>query len=444
MPTKISLISLGCPKNLVDSESILSIVNNNGYKIVPQAEKSDVAIVNTCGFIESSKKESVDIIFELVHLKKAGTIKKIIVAGCLAQRYQKELEEEIPEVDAWLGISDFSDVAKTVERVLAGEKLSKVSEPRRLYPFEENDIRLTPPHYAYIKIAEGCDNGCTYCAIPLIRGKYRSRPIPVIMKEIEKLLKTNKIKEINLISQDTTNYGVDIYNSQSLVKLLKEICALRKIPWIRLLYNHPAHFNDELIEIIKNEPSICKYIDLPLQHINNTVLALMDRQVGKEEIVPLLDKLRKNIPGVAIRTSFIVGFPGEGVNEFNDLYNFIKEAKFERLGVFTYSQEEETRAYYFENQVPEEVKDERFNKIMELQQGIAREVNSKFLGKELKVLIDEESEDDKNILLGRTEYDAPEVDGLVYVKAKRALPGDLIKVKITDTYEYDLVGDELT
>jgi len=442
--TKISLISLGCPKNLVDSETILNIVNKNGYQILPDVDKSDVAIVNTCSFIESAKKESIEVIFDVVRLKEEGAIKSIIVTGCLPQRYPKELEQQIPEVDAWIGISDFAHIPQIIERLNSGHKLTKVSASNRLYPLEENKIHLTLPHYAYIKIAEGCDNCCHYCIIPKIRGKYHSRPLETIMKEVEQLSKNGELKEINLISQDTTNYGTDIYGRQSLPKLIKKICDLKRIPWIRILYTHPAHFDDELIELIKSEPSICRYIDLPLQHINDRILKMMGRKITKKGILSLLQKLRRQIPEIAIRTSFIVGFPGESEDEFKELYSFIKETKFERLGVFTYSPEEGTKAFNFSQQIPERVKEERFQQVMELQQEVAKEVNSKFLAKTLDVLIDEKSDNDKNIYLGRTPYDAPEVDGLVYVTTKKAKPGDIVKVKITDTYEYDLVGNELT
>ncbi len=441
---KIGLISLGCPKNLVDSQAILSIAAKFGYKISSQIDKSDIAIVNTCSFIKSAKEESIDFIFDLVNLKKEGKIKSIIVSGCLPQRYQKEMEKQIPEVDAWMGTSDFHNLPRIIENVARGHRLSKISKPNRLYPFEENKIQLTPPHYAYIKIAEGCNNRCSYCIIPNLRGSYRSRSIEAIIKEVKQLSQTKKLKEINLISQDTTNYGIDIYKTSNLAALLKKICALKKVPWIRLLYAHPAHFSHELIRLIKNEPAICKYIDLPLQHINDRILKMMKRKVAKKDILSLLEKLRKNIPGLAIRTSFIVGFPGESEKEYNELYDFIKEAKFERMGVFTYSQEEGTKAFNFSPQIPQKLKEERFEEIMRLQQNVAKEVNSKFLGKILDVLIEEKNEDDKNVFLGRSQYDAPEVDGLVYVNRKKAKPGDIIKVKITDTYEYDLVGYELT
>lgn len=444
MTQKISLISLGCPKNLVDSETILNIIKKSGYRILYEADKSDVAIINTCSFIKSAKQESLDIIFDLVLLKKKGKIKSIIVAGCLPQRYQKQLEREIPEVDAWVGISDYYNLPQIIEHVSSGGKVNKITKPNRLYPFEENKIHLTPTHYAYIKISEGCNNRCSYCIIPTLRGNYRSRAIKSIIKEIKQLSNRGRLKEVNLISQDITDYGSDNYQVPSLVKLLKEICALKKITWLRLLYAHPAHFSDELIELIKNEPLICKYVDLPLQHINEGILKMMGRKVTKKYILTLLEKLRKNIPGIAIRTSFIVGFPGESDKEYKELYNFIKETKFERLGVFTYSREEGTRAFNFSAQVPEKIKNERFKEIMELQQEVAREVNSKFLGKELDVLIEEKSPNDQNTYLGRSQYDAPEVDGLVYVKSKAAKAGEMLKVKITDTYEYDLVGNELT
>ena len=412
------MVSLGCPKNLVDSEAILADFIKKGFKVIDEAAKADVVVVNTCAFIEDAKRESIDTILDLIELKKTGRIKKIIVAGCLPQRYEKVLRKEMSEIDIFHGVRDFS-----------------TSDP-------DSRLLITPKHYAYIKISEGCDNRCSYCVISKIRGPYKSRSMEAVLKEIDGIYRDSKgkLKEINLISQDLTYYGMDLYGRLSLPGLLRKIN--RDIKWVRLLYAHPAHFTDELIEIIKESPLICKYIDLPVQHISDKILKLMGRKVTKKDILSLILKLRKNIPDIAIRSSLIVGLPGETEKDFKELLAFIKDIKFERLGIFTYSREEDTPAYNFKHQVNDKEKKRRLDEAMLLQQDIAKEVNASFMGKTLKTLIDEKQSD--GVYIGRTYADAPEVDGVVYVKTRKPLsPGDFVDVKITDTMEYDLVGSEI-
>lgn len=422
---KIAILSLGCPKNLVDSEAMLAELIRKGHKIVDDVEKSDIAIVNTCAFIEDAKKESIDAILDLIQLKKEGRIKRLFVAGCLPQRYPKALGKELKEVDEFLGVRDFQETSA------------------------EKRFLISPAHYAYIKISEGCDNRCKYCIISKIRGSYRSRTIRAVLGEIKELYNNSgsRLSEVNLISQDLTYYGMDLYGKLSLTKLLERFCedkfvkATKNLRWIRLLYCHPAHFTDELMGIIKDSERICKYIDLPVQHINNKILKQMGRKITKRRILDLISKLRKNIPNIAIRTSLIVGLPGETDKEFRELLEFMKDVKFERLGIFTYSREEGTPAYNFKNQVSDKIKKQRLDAAMKLQQEIAKEVNAAFLGKTLAVLIDEH-QSTMYQYIGRTYADAPEVDGQVFVRSKKILkPGDFVDVKITDTLEYDLVGE---
>lgn len=416
---KIGIISLGCARNLVDSEIILGRLSKKGYRIV-DIDKADVGIINTCSFIKEAKEESLEVINEIIGLKTEGKLKRIIVTGCLPQRYQKELIENFKEIDAFVG------------RFSLDDKLN-------FQPFP-----LTQKHFAYVKICESCVNKCSYCVIPKIKGKFTSRSIESIVKEVKSLDKNNT-REINLIGQDTTSFGLDRYGTARLSQLLRQLVKVTdNIRWIRLLYTHPNHFDDSLIEVIKKEDKICKYVDLPLQHINDRILKLMNRRITKAQTLTLIEKIRENIPGVAIRTSIIVGFPGEREEDFRELLEFVEKQKFERLGVFKYSREEGTPVFDFKSQVPQRVKQERLDLLMSRQQDVARKVNEKFLNKKLEVLIDERSEKGENIYLGRSQFDAPEVDGLVYVHTKNKLrPGDFVTVKITDTLEYDLVGDQV-
>ena len=411
MKKTISVISLGCPRNLVDSERILSEFIKKGYRFQGDAFNSDTVIVNTCAFIEDAKKESIDVILKAIDAKKGGNIKKVIVAGCLSERYEKELAGELKEVDEFRGVLG-------------------LKEP------ENKILKLTPKHYAYIKVSEGCANRCTYCVIPYLKGNYKSRPIGSIKKEAAGLIK-NEAKELILVGQDTSLYGLDLYRKKRLGDLLKGLAGISKDTWIRLLYLHPANLDKEVIKVIKDNENICRYIDLPLEHISDRILTQMARRTNKKKIVSLIEYIRKEIPGSCIRTSFIVGFPGETDKEFKELLSFVKEMEFERLGVFKYSREEDTPAYNYKGQVSEKEKERRFNAIMSAQQAISIKINKKFKGRTLKVLIEEKNED---CYMARTEYDAPDIDGLVYVKAADLKIGDFYNVKITDSYEYDLVG----
>ena len=414
MKNKIGVLSLGCPRNLVDSESILGRLNLKGYPIV-DIDKAQVAIVNTCAFIEEAKRESVDAILDLIALKKEGRLKKIIVYGCLSQRYKDILPKELPEVDAFLG------------RVSLNHELKR-------FP-------ITPEHYAYLKVCEGCINNCSFCVIPKIKGEFSSLDMHTVLEKVRSFAQ-DKVSELNIIGQDITGYGLDLGGDTKLELLLEGVLRhAAGIGWIRLLYLYPSRVSDKLLRLIANQPKICKYIDLPIQHINGRLLKLMHRQTAKKDILRLIEKIRKIIPEVAIRTSLIVGFPSETDGEFKELLDFIEDVKFQRLGAFIYSREEGTRAAAFKKQIPERIKQERLNAVMSRQQGISSQINKKLLDKTIEVLIDEEGDDS---YLGRSQHDAPEVDGQVYVSSKKVLqPGDFVKVKITDTLEYDLVGEAL-
>ena len=411
MKSKISILSLGCPRNLVDSENILGRLDLKGYPVVDM-DNADVAIVNTCAFIEEAKRESIDAIMDLAELKKEGRLKKIIVYGCLAQRYKDILRKELPEVDAFIG------------------KVSLNHEAKR-FP-------LTARHYAYLKICEGCVNNCSYCVIPAIKGKFTSLGKEAILRKAE-LFNRQKVSEINIIGQDITGYGFDLFGESKLSEVVKKIVrSTDNVGWIRLLYLNPNRVTSDLIRLIAETPKICKYVDLPIQHINNRILKAMNRKTTKSGILKVINKIRKEIPSVALRTSIIVGFPSETDAEFKELLRFIEEVRFERLGCFIYSREEGTRAYKMKGQIPKKVKEDRFNQVMSMQQEISRQLNSRFLGKTLDVLIEEKEGD---CYIGRSQYDAPEVDGMVYVNSSRLLsPGDFVKAQITDTLEYDLVG----
>ena len=414
MKQKLGILSLGCPRNLVDAESLAGRLNAKGYSMVDDMAEAEVALVNTCAFIEEARRESVDAILDLIELKKKGKLKKIIVYGCLSQRY-KDLNKELPEVDAFVGSLELNH------------------ESRR--------FALTPKHYAYLKICEGCVNKCSYCIIPKIKGKLVSLDEKTIIRKVKRF-NQEKISELNIIGQDITGFGLDSSGKSQLAGLLSKI--IRNAPdigWIRLLYLNPERISDELLELISSHEQVCKYIDLPIQHINNRILKLMNRKVAKKEIISLIEKIRKVIPGVCLRTSLIVGFPSETDNEFEELLSFIREVKFDRLGAFIYSREEDTPAYSFKGQITQKLKQERFDAIMAAQQKIAAAVNAKFLGKSMRVLIEEKQD---GAYIGRSQLDAPEVDGLVYVNARRLLKkGEFTEVKITDTLEYDLVGEAI-
>jgi ribosomal protein S12 methylthiotransferase len=441
---KIGIISLGCPRNLVDSEVLLGVLKGSGFEITDMKD-ADIGIVNSCAFIDEAKRESIDMILELIDLKRKAKLSSVVVAGCLPQRYGKTLLKELPEVDAFVGCDQIEEIGDVVKRLDRGDRFCKInSQPSFIYNHTHPRIHITPPHYIYVKISEGCINNCSFCVVPLIKGNYRSRPIESILKEVADISKRQKLSEINLIGQDTTNYGKDLYGAPAIKDLLKKLCSFRDYRrWIRLLYTYPSHIDMELIDIIAKEGSICKYMDLPIQHINDKILKKMNRKMGRRDIINLIDKIRKHIPGIVLRSSVIVGFPGESECDFEELIEFIREVRFERLGVFTYSREEGAPAYNYRNQIDEELKLKRFNTLMSVQKEIAESINKSYLGKTIEVLIDEKDETSKGTYIGRTQGDAPEVDGEVFVKGEGLKAGDFVNVKITDTLEYDLVGKQV-
>lgn len=426
----------------MDSEIILGTLRDvgTGFKIVDLPSSADIAIVNTCSFIEDAKKESIEVILDLIDLKKSGKIKGILVAGCLPQRYGKALQKELCEIDGFIGVEGFARLPKLISDIADGKRIYSVSRsPAYLYDWKTPRQILTPGHFAYVKISEGCSHKCSFCVIPKIRGRHRSRKIESIVEEARYLIGRG-VKEINLIGQDTTLYGIDIYGRASLPGLLKRLAALKGARWLRLMYAHPAHIGGELISVISGEEHICKYIDLPIQHISDRILKAMRRGTSRRSIEGLLAELRGRIPGIAIRTSVIVGFPGETEGEFGELLDFVKEARFTRLGAFVYSEEEGTPAANAKGKVPEKEKLARWNEIMKVQQRISEEDNRIFIGREFEVLVDEKEGSGKGAYLGRTYMDAPEIDGLVYIRGSGIKAGDLVSARITDTLEYDLVG----
>lgn len=423
---KINIITLGCSKNLVDSEHLAGILKANGHEILFDSTKKrfDVAIINTCGFIGDAKEESIDVILEYIEEKKKGNIKKILVFGCLVERYKETLEEEFVEVDSFFGVNNYLDIATYLNAEI------------------EKDFFLqrqpsTPKHFAYLKISEGCDRFCSFCAIPHIRGRHISIPIEELVAETQCLAKRG-VKEIIIIAQDTCNYGKDLYGKVRLVDLLKEIAKIEQIEWIRLQYSYPNDFNDELIEFLATEPKMCKYIDMPLQHINNRLLSSMNRKITGEEIRTLINKIREKIPQVCLRTTLIVGYPSESEEEFDELREFVEQTKFDRMGAFTYSAEENTAAFKLEDNISQEEKDERLDALTFLQEGVSLGLNQKKIGKTFKVLIDRK---EGEYYVGRTEFDSPEVDNEVLISIEeKAKIGDFFQVKITDAVEFDLYG----
>jgi len=442
MTIKVGLVSLGCPKNLVDSEVMLGLLKDSGYIITNRAEEADVIIINTCSFINDAKKESIDTILEMARLKTEGNCSALLVAGCLAQRYPDELKEEMPEIDGLLGTGALDHVCTLVEMALAGNKTSLVKKPGYLHTATQPRIQATSFYTSYLKIAEGCDNRCTYCTIPTVRGSFRSRRIEDVLNEAKKMVESG-VKEIILVAQDTTRYGLDLYGRPSLDTLLEKLCQLEGLVWIRLLYTYPSLINNQLIQLIAREEKICKYLDLPLQHASDKILRLMKRRGSRLEIEQLIKELRSQIPGIALRSSFIVGFPGETEDDFEQLLDFIARMRFDRVGVFTYSQEEGTPAATLPNQIPEEIKLARRDKAMALQQKISLENNKKKVGSQLYVLVENDNHDGSYI--GRTESDAPDIDGKVYFTSELALQaGDFVKVLITEARTYDLIGKHVT
>lgn len=440
MNYKVGIVSLGCAKNQVDAEMLLFTLKNRGFTIVNDPADADAVIVNTCGFIDSAKQESIDEIIELGKLKQEGTIKAIIVTGCLAERYKNEITKQLYEVDAAIGIGANARIADVVLEALNGKK-TELFPDKALLPMEGGRVQSTPFYTAYLKVAEGCDNCCTYCAIPLIRGHFRSRQPDEVIKEAEQLA-SNGVKELNVIAQDTTRYGEDLFGEPYLAKLLKRLCKIDGFKWIRVLYCYPDRVTDELIDVIAEEDKIVKYIDIPLQHCNGEVLKNMNRRGNRESLTALLNKIKSKIPNVIFRSTFITGFPGETEEQFEELADFAAEIKFQRLGCFPYSKEEDTKAALMENQIDDDIKQKRADIIMEHQQSVMAEYCESLVGSEVEVLV-EGYDKLAECFFGRTYADAPEVDGCVFFTCDGEKPkaGDFVKVKITDYMGCDPVGE---
>ena len=436
----ILFISLGCDKNLVDSEVMLGLLDKKGYQIVDSEEDADIIVVNTCCFIHDAKEESIQTILEMAEYKKEGKLKALIVTGCLAQRYQQEIIDEIPEVDAVLGTTSYDHIVEAVEEALAGNGHVVLEDVDALPDVKEKRLVTTGGHYAYMKIAEGCDKHCTYCIIPKLRGNYRSVPMEKLLAEAKDLADQG-VKELILVAQETTVYGKDLYGEKSLHKLLRELCKISGIQWIRILYCYPEEIYDELIQTIKEENKDCPYLDLPIQHASDAVLKRMGRRTSKAQLVEIIEKLRKEIPDISLRTTLITGFPGETQEQHEELKDFVDEMEFDRLGVFTYSPEEDTPAATMTEQIPEEVKEDRQAELMELQQEIAFDLAEDMVGREVLVMI-EGKVADENAYVGRTYKDAPNVDGLIFINTDEELmSGDFARVRVTGALEYDLIGE---
>ena len=434
---KVGMISLGCPKNQVDGEMMLSKLNKNGFQIVADIEDSDVMVINTCGFIESAKTEAIETILEVAEYKKAGLISAVVVTGCLAERYQDEILKEIPEVDAVIGIGADADIVKTCRKALVGVKTSNY--PDKCYlPLDDERLVSTPSHWAYLKLSDGCDNRCSYCAIPLIRGGYRERAIESILNEA-KMLAANGVKELTLIAQDTTKYGKSIYKEYKLAELLKQLCKINGIEWIRIFYCYPDRVTDELIDVIAAEKKICSYIDIPLQHCNGEILKSMNRFGSYDSLKELLLKMKNKIPNLSLRTTFMVGFPGETEEQFEELCRFVKDIKFDKMGCFAYSAEEDTPAFEFDNQIDEDIKMKRADVLMDIQYTITEEANQSRVGNTYKVIVDEK---DGDKYIGRSYLDSPEIDsGIIFTSDTEIPIGSFVDVRITDYDGYDLIGE---
>lgn len=446
---KIGVVSLGCPKNLVDSETMLGLIHEENYEITNDPSEAEIIIVNTCGFIESAKEESINTILQMAEYKKSGSCKYIIVTGCLSQRYAEELFNELPEADAIAGVEVYDEIGSIIKRVMNGERFIMLerSKPDVIYTSKETflpRILTTPSYTAYLKIAEGCDNCCSYCAIPKIRGPYRSKPMEQVLKEA-KALADNGVKELIVVAQDTTRYGEDLPGGKLLLAdLLKELNKIESLKWIRVMYCYPNNFTDELIETFASLDKVCKYVDLPLQHASNRLLASMNRYDTREEVETLLVKLRKRIPGIVIRTTFIVGFPGETDADFEELKEFVEQQRFENAGVFAYSQEEGTVAGAMPNQIPDEIKQERYHELMALQAQISEEIHKDTEGQTLEVLVEGIEEDGSGLHYGRSYREAPDIDGLVFIENPGDIkPGCFVKVNILQGFTYESVGERI-
>ena len=438
MAIKVGMVSLGCAKNQVDGEMLMASLKNAGFELSDDAALADVAIVNTCGFIESAKQESIDEILELATLKKEGRIKKLVVTGCLAERYREEIHKELPEVDGVFGIGANGDIAACIESVM--EDFTECFPEKEKMPLCGDRELSTPSYFAYLKIAEGCDNRCTYCAIPMIRGGYRSRTMESIEEEARALVE-NGAKELILIAQDTTRYGIDLYGEYSLAKLLRRLCKIEKLHWLRVLYCYPDAITDELLDTMAEEEKIVKYIDLPLQHASGKILKAMNRRGDRQSLTALMQKIREKIPNVTLRTTLITGFPGETEEDFTELAEFVKDVQFERLGCFAYSQEENTPAAELPDQIDEDVKIERLDQLMMLQQSISMELLEQRIGETCEVLVEGRDEDG---WYGRSIREAPESDGCIHLITDRELvPGSYIQARITAADAYDLTAEVL-
>lgn len=438
----ILFISLGCDKNLVDSEVMLGLLDAKGYQIVDDETQADIIVINTCCFVHDAKEESIQTILEMAEYKTEGRLKALIVTGCLAQRYRQEIIDEIPEVDAVLGTTAYDKIVEAVEEALAGAGHVELENVNALPLVDTKRLVTTGGHYAYMKIAEGCDKHCTYCIIPKLRGNYRSVPMERLIQEAKDLAEQG-VKELILVAQETTLYGKDIYGEKSLHKLLRELCKVDGIRWIRILYCYPEEIDDNLIQVMKEEKKLCHYLDLPIQHANDEILKRMGRRTSKAQLEEIIGKLKQEIPDITLRTTLISGFPGETEEQHEELKAFVDEMEFDRLGVFTYSPEEDTPAAEMPDQIPEEVKEDRQAEIMELQQEIAFAQAEEMIGEEVLVMI-EGKVADENAYVGRTYKDAPGVDGLIFINTDEELmSGDFARVKVTGAVEYDLIGELL-
>lgn len=437
---KILFISLGCDKNLVDTEMMLGMLVQKGYTVTDDEAKADVVIVNTCCFINDAKQESINTLLEMAQLRENGSIKALVAAGCLAQRYKEEIQTEIPEVDAIVGTTAIDAITDAVEAVLSGTAKNYFEDINRKPVYDKNRIVTTGGHFAYLKIAEGCDKHCSYCIIPKVRGNYRSIPMESLVDQARRLVAFG-VKELILVAQETTIYGVDLYGKKSLPELLHKLCGIEGLYWIRILYCYPEEITDELIDTIKQEERICNYLDIPIQHASDSVLKRMGRRTTRQELADIVTKLRAAIPDICLRTTLITGFPGETEEEHESLISFIDEMEFDRLGVFPYSPEENTPAAEFANQIPDEIKSDRQADLMELQQMIAFDKAKDMEGKRLLVMV-EGKVPDENVYAARSYKDAPNVDGYVFIQTARELmTGDFVRVRITGAYEYDLIGE---
>ncbi len=440
---KIMFISLGCDKNLVDTESMLGILRQNGFEFTDDERQADVIVINTCCFINDAKEESINTILEMALMKQEGVCKALIVAGCLAHRYQKEIIEEIPEVDAYVGTTSYDKITEVITSVLEGKGYNVVDDKDRLVQTESDRIITTGGYFEYLKIAEGCDKHCTYCIIPKVRGNFRSYPMEYLVKQAESLVEKG-VKELILVAQETTLYGVDIYGKKSLADLIRKLAQIENLQWIRILYCYPEEIDDSLIDVIKNEPKVCHYLDMPIQHASDNILKRMGRRTTRQELVDIIGKLRQEIPDIALRTTLITGFPGETEEDYNRLLDFVDEMEFDRLGVFTYSPEENTPAADFPDQIAEDVKISRRDGVMELQQEVSIDKSARMVGKVLECMVEGKIEDD-DVYVARSYRDAPNVDGYVFINTDANLmSGDIVKVQIDGSTEYDLIGKLLS